>query len=198
MGPLLARIGSVRLAPPGGDFPTRRTITTHVQALMALGARPLDESGQDLDAPDGLHGASFYLDEASVTGTETALLAAAAAEGATEIRHAACEPHVVELCEFLQAMGVPDRGRRHVDASASRASQAPRRDASAERRLHRGRAVGRSIAAVTKGEVEIAGARPVDLEPVTSVLRRMKRDAASSSDSCAVRERVARRPASAI
>src|SRR5918993_339483 len=75
LGPLLARRGVARLAPPGG-----------------------------------LKGASFYLDEASVTGTETALLAAAAAAGPSEIRHAAMEPHVVELCEFLQAMGVGMEG----------------------------------------------------------------------------------------
>src|SRR5690348_1373159 len=100
LGPLLARRGSARLAPPGGDFPTRRTILTHLEALMALGARPLDEpGGHALHAPDGLAGASFYLDEASVTGTETALLAAVAARGPSEIRHAAMEPHVVELCE---------------------------------------------------------------------------------------------------
>ena len=70
----------------------------------------LDESGYNLDAPEGLKAASFYLDEASVTGTETALLAAAAAKGVSEIRHAATEPHVVELCEFLQAMGVGIEG----------------------------------------------------------------------------------------
>ena len=72
--------GSARLAPPGGDFPARRTITTHLEALMAMGAVPLDEPGHAMHAPNGLKGASFYLDEASVTGTETALLAAAAAE----------------------------------------------------------------------------------------------------------------------
>jgi UDP-N-acetylglucosamine 1-carboxyvinyltransferase len=172
MGPLLARVGSVRLAPPGGDFPTRRTITTHVQALMALGARPLNESGQDLDAPDGLHGASFYLDEASVTGTETALLAAAAAEGETEIRHAACEPHVVELCEFLQAMGVQIEG---AGTSTIRVRGTSTRRG-ATHRLNGDYIEAGSwavIAAVTQGEVEIAGARPNDLEPVTSVLGRM-------------------------
>src|SRR6187200_2963713 len=77
LGPLLARIGRARLAPPGGDFPARRTISTHLHALMAMGAVPLDEPGHAMEAPDGLKGASFYLDEASVTGTETALLAAA-------------------------------------------------------------------------------------------------------------------------
>ena len=74
------------------------------------GRVPLDEPGHAMHAPNGLKGASFYLDEASVTGTETALLAAAAADGSSEIRHAAMEPHVVELCEFLQAMGVGVEG----------------------------------------------------------------------------------------
>ncbi len=172
MGPLLARVGSVRLAPPGGDFPTRRTITTHVQALMALGARPLNESGQDLEAPDGLKGASFYLDEASVTGTETALLAAAAAEGETEIRHAACEPHVVELCELLNAMGAKVEG---AGTSTLRVHGTSRRRG-ASHRLNGDYIEAGSwavIAAVTKGEIEVSGARPVDLEPVTSVLTRM-------------------------
>ena len=110
LGPLVARRGSARLAPPGGDFPARRTISTHLEALVAMGAMPLEEPGHALAAPDGLKGASFYLEEASVTGTETALLAAAAAEGDSEIRHAAMEPHVVELCQFLQAMGVGIEG----------------------------------------------------------------------------------------
>ena len=57
-------------------FPARRTIATHLQASNAMGAVALDEPGHALDAPNGLNGASMYLDEASVTGTETALLAA--------------------------------------------------------------------------------------------------------------------------
>src|SRR5262245_15647249 len=66
LGPLLARRGSARLAPPGGDFPARRTISTHLDALVALGAQPLDEPGHAMHVPGGLRGASFYLDEASV------------------------------------------------------------------------------------------------------------------------------------
>src|SRR3954471_11064875 len=106
IGPLLARRGRAHLALPGGDFPARRSIATHLEALSAMGARIPPGPGHVLDAPDGLKPASLYLYEASVTGTETALLAAAAADGRSEIRHAACEPHVVELCEFLQKMGV--------------------------------------------------------------------------------------------
>src|SRR5947208_4306787 len=106
IGPLLARRGRARLAPPGGDFPARRTIATHLEALVAMGARVLDSPGHVLECPDGLKPTSIYLYEASVTGTETALLAAAAAPGVSEIRHAACEPHVLELCVFLQQLGV--------------------------------------------------------------------------------------------
>ena len=173
MGPLLARTGRVRLAPPGGDFPTRRTIATHVQALVALGARVVSESGYELDAPDGLKGASFYLDEASVTGTETALLAAAAAEGVTEIRHAATEPHVVELCEFLQAMGVPIEG---AGTSTIRIEgRATRRGAT--HRLNGDYIEAGSwavVAAITGGTAEVRGVRAVDMEPVAAVLQRMK------------------------
>src|SRR5881394_1132855 len=105
LGPLLARTGRARLAPPGGDFPARRTIATHLEALMAMGAHVLDGPEHILEVSEGLKPTSIYLFEASVTGTETALLAAAAAPGVSEIRHAACEPHVVELCQFLTKMG---------------------------------------------------------------------------------------------
>jgi UDP-N-acetylglucosamine 1-carboxyvinyltransferase len=187
MGPLLARLGHVRLAPPGGDFPTRRSIATHVQALVALGARTLSESGHDLDAPEGLRGASFYLDEASVTGTETALLAAAAAEGPTEIRHAACEPHVVELCEFLQAMGVAVEG---AGTSTLRVEGTTRRSG-ATHRLNGDYIEAGSwavIAAVTRGTIEIHGVRPLDLEPVKAVLSRMQVCCEIGNDSLTVHE----------
>ncbi len=81
LGPLLARRGRAHLAPPGGDFPARRTINTHLEALESMGARRVEGAGHVLEAPDGLKPTSIYLYEASVTGTETALLAAAAAPG---------------------------------------------------------------------------------------------------------------------
>src|SRR5690242_6848325 len=153
LGPLLARYGSARLAPPGGDFPTRRTIFTHLQALSELGATELDEPGHSLDARDGLSGASFYLDEASVTGTETALLAAAGAKGRTEIRHAAMEPHVVELCRFLRAMGVGIEG----EGTSTIRVEAPTRFRGAEHRLDGDYIEAGSwgvTAAITRGEIE--------------------------------------------
>jgi UDP-N-acetylglucosamine 1-carboxyvinyltransferase len=172
LGPLLARRGAARLAPPGGDFPTRRTISTHLQALMALGAVLVDEPGHSLDAPYGLAGASFYLDEASVTGTETAVLAAAAARGRTEIRHAAMEPHVVELCEFLRSMGVPIEG---IGTSTIRV-EGPARCKGATHRLQGDYVEAGSwgvVAAITGGEITVTGAREQDMEVIAAPLRQM-------------------------
>src|SRR3954470_919357 len=167
LGPLLARRGSARLAPPGGDFPARRTISTHLEALTALGAIPLDEPGHAMETPRGLKGASFYLDEASVTGTETALLAAAAADGPSEIRHAAMEPHVVELCEFLQAMGVGIEG-----AGTSRLRVDPvKKRTGATHRLAGDYIEAGSwgvVAAITGGDIEVTGARSSGLEVIAS------------------------------
>ncbi len=172
LGPLLARYGSARLAQPGGDFPTRRTIATHLQALVELGAVQVDEPGHSLDAPNGLAGASFYLDEASVTGTETALLAAAGAKGRTEIRHAAMEPHVVELCRFLRAMGVSIEG----EGTSTISVEPPPRFRGAEHRLDGDYIEAGSwgvTAAITGGEIEVLGARTSDLEVVMAPLVRM-------------------------
>jgi UDP-N-acetylglucosamine 1-carboxyvinyltransferase len=172
LGPLLARRGAARLAPPGGDFPTRRTISTHLQALIALGAVLVEEPGHALDAPDGLTGASFYLDEASVTGTETAVLAAAAARGRTEIRHAAMEPHVVELCEFLRSMGVPIEG---IGTSTIRV-EGPATCKGATHRLQGDYIEAGSwgvVAAITGGEISVTGARDQDMEVIAAPLRQM-------------------------
>lgn len=181
VGPLLARLGRARLAPPGGDFPGRRTFSVHQQALGAMGARDATGTGHALDAPDGLRAASIYLDEASVTGTETAILAAAAAVGTSEIRHAACEPHVVELCGFLERMGVAIEG---AGTPTLRVHGCPTR-AGVRQRLHGDyiEAGSWAVAAVlTHGEVEVSGARGEDLEPIVSVLRRMRVDCAVDGD----------------
>jgi len=172
LGPLLARRGSARLAPPGGDFPARRTLGTHIQALLALGAVLRDEPGYVLEAPDGLTGASFYLDEASVTGTETALLAAVAARGPSEIRHAAMEPHVVELCRFLRAMGASIEG----EGTSTIRIQGPERLRGAEHWLDGDYVEAGSwgvVAAITGGDIEITGARGSDVEVVAAPLRKM-------------------------
>jgi UDP-N-acetylglucosamine 1-carboxyvinyltransferase len=186
LGPLLARTGYARLAPPGGDFPARRTISTHLDALMAMGAVPLDEPGHAMRAPDGLKGASFYLDEASVTGTETALLGAAAADGPSEIRHAAMEPHVVELCEFLQGMGVGIEG---AGSPTLRVHPATRLSGSKHRLAGDYIEAGSwgVVAAITNGHIEVTGARSADLEVIAAPLKRMGLDCSYDDDTLVVR-----------
>ena len=173
LGPLLARTGKAHIAPPGGDFPARRTISTHLEALMAMGARLEEGPDHVLDAPDGLKSASMYLYEASVTGTETALLAAATANGLTEIRHAATEPHVAELCQFLAKMGAGVSG---IGSSKIRIEGVSRLHG-AEHRLGGDYIEAGSwavVAAITSGEVAIDGAREEDIEVVAAVLKRMR------------------------
>jgi UDP-N-acetylglucosamine 1-carboxyvinyltransferase len=174
LGALLGRMKRAVLAPPGGDFPARRTIAAHVRALTALGARVVDQSGGHvLEAPNGLTGTSMYLLEASVTGTETALLAAAQATGVTEIRNAACEPHVADLCRFLAAMGARVEG---IGTSTIRIEAAGPLGGAVY-------ALGGDyieaaswavVAAVTGGEVQVTGVAAVDLEPITAVLAEMQ------------------------
>ncbi|MBI4266093.1 MAG: UDP-N-acetylglucosamine 1-carboxyvinyltransferase [Acidobacteria bacterium] len=172
LGPLLARTGRAHIAPPGGDFPARRSISTHLEALAEMGARHSAAADHVLEAPGGLKAASMYLYEASVTGTETALLAAAMANGVTEIRHAATEPHVVELCEFLQKMGAGVTG---IGSSTLRVEGAPKLHG-AQHRLGGDYIEAGSwavVGAITGGEVDIEGAREEDIEVVAAVLKRM-------------------------
>lgn len=109
MGSLLAREGEVRLSQPGGDQIGRRRVDTHIMALQALGAR-FDYNGNFVLRAKQLRGQDILLEEASVTATENAILAAVLAEGATIIRNAASEPHVQDLCLMLRQMGAEIQG----------------------------------------------------------------------------------------
>lgn len=102
--PLIARCGTATLPAPGGDVIGRRRLDTHFLAMTQLGVRITDEDGYHMVA-DRLTGADVFLDEPSVTGTENALILAAAAEGTTILRNAASEPHVQDLANFLVKLG---------------------------------------------------------------------------------------------
>src|SRR5919197_762576 len=103
-GPLLARFGSVRVPPPGGDVIGRRRLDTHIHAFQELGVRVELNGGYEMRTK-GLRGKRMYLDEASVMGTESAIMAAVLADGETVVGHAACEPHIQDLCRFLVGLG---------------------------------------------------------------------------------------------
>lgn len=103
-GPLLARFGEAIVPPPGGDVIGRRRLDTHIHAFAQLGAQIRANRRFHMRA-ERLVGAPLFLDEASVTGTENAIMAATLAQGETIIANAACEPHVQDLCRFLVSLG---------------------------------------------------------------------------------------------
>ncbi|GAP20082.1 UDP-N-acetylglucosamine 1-carboxyvinyltransferase [Leptolinea tardivitalis] len=103
-GPMTARTGELHLPPPGGDVIGRRRVDTHLLALKKMGAEVEYDRTFHFHA-HGLHGADILLDEASVTATENAIMACVTARGSSVIRNAASEPHIQELCHFLNTLG---------------------------------------------------------------------------------------------
>ena len=108
-GPLLARTGSVTFPPPGGDVIGHRRLDTHFLAFSELGARVSADGVYKVTA-NKLVGVDLFLDEASVTATENAIMTAVLAEGQTVIQNAASEPHVQDLCNMLVSMGAKIEG----------------------------------------------------------------------------------------
>ncbi|MEJ2605307.1 MAG: UDP-N-acetylglucosamine 1-carboxyvinyltransferase, partial [Anaerolineales bacterium] len=105
-GPMLARTRSIDMPPPGGDVIGRRRVDTHLLALQALGAEVEYQDREiKLSTPGRLQGTEVLLDEASVTATENTIMAAVTAAGNTVVRNAASEPHVQDLCNFLNTLG---------------------------------------------------------------------------------------------
>jgi UDP-N-acetylglucosamine 1-carboxyvinyltransferase len=170
-GPVLARAGGLRLPPPGGDVIGRRRLDTHIMALRALGATVNYDRIFDITANE-LTGADILLDEASVTATENAVMAAVLAKGVTHIRNAASEPHVQEVCNFLNLLGAQIEG---VGSNTLRINGAPR--------LHGGEyTIGPDLlevvsyigaAVVTRGSIRIRNAGVEHLGMVEQIFHRL-------------------------
>lgn len=114
MGPLLARLGQTRVSLPGGCVIGDRPIDLHLKGLQALGAEvEMDGGDMIISAPNGLIGAEIDLrgkHGPTVLGTDNVMMAATLAKGTTVINSAACEPEVIDLANFLNAMGAKITG----------------------------------------------------------------------------------------
>ena len=170
-GPMTAHAGELRFYPPGGDVIGRRRLDTHILALQALGAEVT--YGRKLEfVSHGLKGADILMDEASVTATENAIMAAVRARGITVIRNAASEPHIQELCRFLNRLGA------RIENIGSNTLHIEGVDG-----LHGGEfAIGPDYlevvslvgaAVVTRGELRIRNAGVYYLEMIAQVFRRL-------------------------
>jgi UDP-N-acetylglucosamine 1-carboxyvinyltransferase len=105
LGPLLARYGEADVSLPGGCAIGARPVDMHLSGLAAMGAHIEVEQGYIKAKCDRLQGARIVMDQVTVTGTENLMMAAALANGTTTIENAAREPEVVDLADFINAMG---------------------------------------------------------------------------------------------
>lgn len=173
MGPLLARKKHARIPLPGGCAIGSRPIDQHLKGFEAMGAEfEIDQGFIEGRVPDRLRGARIYLDVASVGATENIMMAAALAEGRTIIENAAREPEIVDLANFLNAMGAQVRGAGtgtiRIDGvdflRGTEYTVIPDRIEAGTYMI---------AAAITRGEVFVEGAIPDHINPLIAKLREM-------------------------
>jgi UDP-N-acetylglucosamine 1-carboxyvinyltransferase len=162
-GPLVARTGKAVLPPPGGDVIGRRRLDTHFLAFEQLGAK-VKVSDNFTFTAKALHGEDIFLDEASVTATENAIMAAVLAKGKTILTNAASEPHVQDLCKMLVEMGahIHGIGSNILTINGVKKLSGCDFEIGADF-MEVGSFIG--LAAATGGDLHITGARPADLRP---------------------------------
>jgi len=173
-GPLLARFGSARMPPPGGDVIGRRRLDPHLDAFRALGAL-VDERYDEITLtapPLGLRPCDFLMDEPSVMATENALMAAALTRGPTVIRNAASEPHVQDLARMLTDMGAAIDGiGSNVMTVHGTGSLRGCTHTIAPDHIEIGSLI--ALAGVTGGELTVRDTVPADLRMIRLVFERL-------------------------
>jgi UDP-N-acetylglucosamine 1-carboxyvinyltransferase len=170
LGPLLARFGAADVSLPGGCAIGARPVNIHVAGLQALGASIHIEGGYIRARAERLRGTRLVLDTVTVTGTENLMMAAALAEGETIIENAAREPEVVDLANFLNAMGakVQGAGTDRLAIEGVRSLHGVHYDVLPDR-IEGGTYL--VAGAITSGHVRIKNTRPEHLESVLVKLR---------------------------
>ena len=163
-GPLLARTGKCDMMPPGGDVIGRRRVDTHFLALEQLGAK-ISVNGHFSFSTNKLVGADIFLDEASVTATENAIMAAVLAENETIIQNAASEPHIQDLCRMLNSMGAKISG---IGSNVVRIEGVKKLHGTeytiGPDYIEIGSYIG--MAAATKGQITIKGIKQEEIRPL--------------------------------
>ena len=164
LGPLVARCGEADVALPGGDNIGSRGLDMHVAGLQRMGAEVTSEHGYLIaEAPQGLTGASIWLDFPSVGATETLLMAAVTAKGRTVIDNAAREPEIVDICRMLVEMGARVEGIGTSTLEIEGVERlSPTEHTTVSDRIVAG--TWAVAAALTRGDVIVRNANPEHLE----------------------------------
>ncbi|MFC4303492.1 UDP-N-acetylglucosamine 1-carboxyvinyltransferase [Cohnella boryungensis] len=173
MGPLLARVGQVKISLPGGCAIGTRPIDQHLKGFEAMGAEiGFGQGSIEAKVEGKLRGARIYLDIASVGATENIMMAATTALGTTIIENAAKEPEIVDLANFLNAMGAKVRGA----GTGIIRIEGVERLTSAEHQVIPDRVEAGTYmvaAAITGGDVYVEGAIRDHLGPIVAKLEEM-------------------------
>ena len=181
LGPLVARFGEADVSLPGGCAIGARPVNLHVQGLRAMGADVVVENGYIRARAKRLRGAHVVFDTVTVTGTENLMMAAALADGETVLENAAREPEVIDVADFLNAMGARIRGAGtstiHVDGVSDLAGAT---HTVVPDRIEAGTYL--VAAAMTGGKLRLNGAKPEHLEAVIVKLQEAGATIRSGSD----------------
>lgn len=185
LGALISQFKELKMAFPGGCVLGKRSVQAHTQAFTSLGAEVIeDKNGLHLKRKK-LQGAKIILPEMSVTATENAIMAAVLAEGKTEICLAAAEPHVEDLCHFLNHIGakITGVGTNNLTIQGVKELKGGTYNITGDY-LEAGTF---AIAAVaTKGQIEIKGINPDHLNSLWQKLEEMGVSIERSSNSVKV------------
>ena len=170
LGPLLARCGRARVSLPGGCAIGERPIDQHLAGLEAMGATIRVEHGYVEARSDRLVGATFRFAMPTVTGTENLVMAATLARGTTVLENCALEPEIVDLCDFLLAMGarIEGAGTSRIEIEGSERLHGAEHTVCGDR-IEAGTYLIGGV--MTGGDVEVCGVDPAALQPLIERLR---------------------------
>ncbi len=177
LGSLLGRFGEARVALPGGCSIGKRSVDLHVKGLIALGAEVEINHGYVEAKAAKLIGAEILLDTPSVGATENIMLAATMAEGSTIISNAAQEPEIVDLANFLNAMGADISGAGTNELLINGVKPSAMHGTTYTVMPDRIEAATYMMAGVgTRGDVTVNNVLPVHLSSLTHKLQEMGAD----------------------
>ena len=170
LGPLLAKYGHAEVSLPGGCAIGARPVNLHIKAMQALGAEVHVENGFIRATAKKLVGARIWMDIVTVTGTENAMMAAVLATGTSVIENAAQEPEIVDLADFLNAMGAKVSGAGTNTITIEGVARMHAADFSVVAdRIETGTFL--VAAAMTGGKIRTTHARPGTLDAVLAKLQ---------------------------
>ena len=181
LGPLLARFGYAEVSLPGGCAIGARPVNLHIDGLRKMGAQIVVEHGYIKARAERLKGAHLVMDMVSVTGTENLLMAATLADGVTIIENAAREPEVVDLANYLIALGAKITG---AGSPTIRIEGVPSLKGASHKVLPDRIETGTFLvaAAVTGGDVTCINTDPAELEVMLEKLREAGADVTTGPD----------------